>query len=621
MVRSSETMMWLGSDGLHPYTSSSVIVPPPPDPIPGINDPQARIVVNQQTGLEVLLTGGTSTAGATGALLIGFIWDLGDGTTANGVSVDHSYSAAGVYPVRLTVIDEIGGTSSTTQQVTVAPLGAPVDQPPVAVFSASINGQALTVDGSNSSDPDIDPLTFLWDFGDGGSAVGVTASHVYALSGNYTVTLTVADPTGLTNSTSQTVGANTAPIPALAVTPSGLSVHADASASRDGAGGTIVGYDIDWGDGTAHAGTVTADHAYAAAGTYTVTLTLTDNQGAGATAATAVSVKLVDSFVLGTSKPDATNTGVGIVRPVPTGAGGTINSVVVPGASINSSPQNVAGVCVVATGTTLTGKTINGDVVLVGTGSITDCVVHGRIICSGAGSLVENNLIDGYSTAAEYNTGSNGGVCLVTSLRNSGGVRNTVQYNTIKARITTNQPNGIGFRNFDAYRNDVSNTVDGINLSAFPSGQDPNATVKGNYIHDATHVSPDSTHPDNMSHNDGSQTHGGAIWIEGNNYDMEWGPLSDQSLISPVKNLSAVMINNDFGVPNLTVKNNWFKGGQTLINGQGGTNLIGVFTGNRFDLSITPGFPAWFKPASQPNITWTGNINSVTGAAVNPTYS
>ncbi|MDF9874404.1 PQQ-dependent sugar dehydrogenase [[Kitasatospora] papulosa] len=65
---------------------------------------------------------------------------------------------------------------------------------------------------AGTSDPDGDPLTYAWKFGDGGTSTAAGPSHTYTANGQYTAELTVSDGTGrtATASVAVTVG-NTAP--------------------------------------------------------------------------------------------------------------------------------------------------------------------------------------------------------------------------------------------------------------------------------------------------------------------------------------------------------------------------------------------------------------------------
>jgi PKD repeat protein len=54
----------------------------------------------------------------------------------------------------------------------------------------------IVFNASASYDPDGFIVSYLWDFGDGTNATGVTAEHTYLLNGSFTVTLTVTDDDG-----------------------------------------------------------------------------------------------------------------------------------------------------------------------------------------------------------------------------------------------------------------------------------------------------------------------------------------------------------------------------------------------------------------------------------------
>ncbi len=119
------------------------------------------------------------------------------------------YSVAGTYTVLLTVTDDKGATASAAQQIVISPLV--VNQPPVAQFTysptAPFVGQSVTFNATSSYDPDGAIVSYQWDLdGDGiPDQSGPIANWIYTASGAYTVTLTVLDNRGATNSISKTI--------------------------------------------------------------------------------------------------------------------------------------------------------------------------------------------------------------------------------------------------------------------------------------------------------------------------------------------------------------------------------------------------------------------------------
>ena len=75
----------------------------------------------------------------------------------------------------------------------------------------------VALDGSGSFDLDDEPLTYAWNFGDGGTSTAVKPSHTFTGSSVYTVTLTVTDQLGATGTTTLSVNTRNNP-PVLTVT-------------------------------------------------------------------------------------------------------------------------------------------------------------------------------------------------------------------------------------------------------------------------------------------------------------------------------------------------------------------------------------------------------------------
>jgi PKD repeat protein len=118
----------------------------------------------------------------------------------------------------------------------------PANNAPQAAFSAAgavTAGDALAFDASASSDVDGDALTFSWDFGDGTRGGGAELAHVFAGSGNFTVTLTVADGRGGSASTTRDITVSAAP-PLQAPAPS-VALVSDADGPLAGVSVAVLG--------------------------------------------------------------------------------------------------------------------------------------------------------------------------------------------------------------------------------------------------------------------------------------------------------------------------------------------------------------------------------------------
>jgi PKD repeat protein len=148
-------------------------------------------------GEPVIFDGRASTDG-DGALTR-FRWDFGDGSTAEGEQVSHLFETPGVYQVVLSVTDDTEASCGTVSDVARVWVNAP----PVAAAGSDRDGfvggayDHLLFDGSASTDADGEPLSFLWDLGDGVTRTGAKVQHAYTEPGEYAVRLGVADGTGL----------------------------------------------------------------------------------------------------------------------------------------------------------------------------------------------------------------------------------------------------------------------------------------------------------------------------------------------------------------------------------------------------------------------------------------
>jgi PKD repeat protein len=89
-------------------------------------------------------------------------------------------------------------TAPVVSSIGAAPL---INELHVALMGAT----NLTFSADGAADPDGDPLTYSWDFGDGVTAQGATPTHRYNAAGAFTARVTVSDGRGATATTTRAV--------------------------------------------------------------------------------------------------------------------------------------------------------------------------------------------------------------------------------------------------------------------------------------------------------------------------------------------------------------------------------------------------------------------------------
>jgi PKD repeat protein len=167
------------------------------------NTPPTANFTFTTSGLTANFTDASTDAGGS---IASRSWNFGDGTTSTATNPSKTYAAAGSYTVTLTVTDNGGLTNATSRTVTVSAGNAA----PVANFNFTTSGLTATfTDASTDSDGSI--ASRSWNFGDGSTSTVANPSKTYAAAGTYTVSLTVTDNGGATNSTSRSVTVSAPP--------------------------------------------------------------------------------------------------------------------------------------------------------------------------------------------------------------------------------------------------------------------------------------------------------------------------------------------------------------------------------------------------------------------------
>ncbi len=217
-----------------------------------------------------------STASLPG-VLAKWYWNLGDGnppfTSLNGNAQVVTYTPWGPRTVTLQVETQSGCQSTVTSQTTVIHA---VPVPQFTHLQACLPYQSVSFTNT-STVADAAAMTYLWNFGDPGSAAANTTTatsptHLYTATGTYSVVLTATNAGGCASNTTisiadiyaQAHGAFTVN------TENCLNDPTVFTSTSTGSGSAISNYYWDFGDATPQSALQNPSHTYLSAGTYTI---------------------------------------------------------------------------------------------------------------------------------------------------------------------------------------------------------------------------------------------------------------------------------------------------------------------------------------------------------------
>lgn len=202
------------------------------------------------------------------AVTLGYRWSFGDGAVSNQLNPVHIYTTPGIYDVILVATNTAGCTDTMVQQISIGQLQAFFTAPQ----GACINEPVSFKDSSN-------PLAIngTWNFGDGGTATGLTVTHTYTKAGTYTIQYR-AGFGGCTNISTQTIVIADKPTASFSSTSLLTRCEAPLTVAFTNTSTGATRYEWDFGDGATSTETNPV-HTYTTRGNFTVKLIAVNASG------------------------------------------------------------------------------------------------------------------------------------------------------------------------------------------------------------------------------------------------------------------------------------------------------------------------------------------------------
>ena len=131
-----------------------------------------------------------STAGP-GHTIISWSWDFGDGGTSALQNPIHTYAAPGTYPVTLIIETDLGCSATVTSDVFI-------HEQPDADFTSDTACAGTPTQFTDLTNPGNGNtiVSWWWDFSDGYTSTTQNPTHIYAVSGTYSVVVVIVADCG-----------------------------------------------------------------------------------------------------------------------------------------------------------------------------------------------------------------------------------------------------------------------------------------------------------------------------------------------------------------------------------------------------------------------------------------
>jgi PKD repeat protein len=155
--------------------------------------PTAQFSADVRSGYAPLTVHFTNQS--TGTAPLTYAWDFGDGESASELaSPAFTYETPGTFTVTLTATN-VAGSDAEVKNGYITVIEVPT--PPTASFTSNRRSGSvpLTVRFTDTSTGST-PMTYAWNFGDGGTSSDQNPTHTYTAIGSYTVTLRATNSLG-----------------------------------------------------------------------------------------------------------------------------------------------------------------------------------------------------------------------------------------------------------------------------------------------------------------------------------------------------------------------------------------------------------------------------------------